>query len=561
MAAPGPIRRIFTWLILIVGLPLSLHWSADRMMNRALGFTFPGWLGTYESAWPRIGGGVTIKNLTLVAPDRSDAFHFERVRLEIPFFQYYWHALKPWRDRNYKSISDIRLVFEGGKGDLTWPFAHGMAMFGNVSASPFEADGCVQDSAWISEELGEMGLSVQGTELVMAYHYTPERMIKEQSIHTPGAGRVDFRRELILHDSSPPLSLFPNPRAHNEVVSDEWHLKDEGFVAARNAFCAKKDGIDSAQFVERHLATVRRMMQVVGLAAGADMQAAYRRFATSGGSIDASVRYEPPIEPALYDNENLGAWVPRLHGEFVVGGQHMNLAVQSTAPRPLPEEADDEEQSTSVFALMQREGSVSAGLAAVSAGSSATPAVEAASAPSVPTVASATPLATTPAPPAPASATVAPATSVPAPVAPPVASSSNPIVAAPAGATVAAATPAPATPARAAIEPPVTTNTSADKLNLASTARVVDSVASVNAPPPLSASTAAVDAADPTLDYAQLGAAVGRSVLVHMKGKEPLRAVVVGVDKGVVQIRRHLPSGWVQYAVDRAAFDYAERRD
>jgi hypothetical protein len=79
-------------------------------------------------------------------------------------------------------------------------------------------------------------------------------------------------------------------------------------------------------------------------------------------------------------------------------------------------------------------------------------------------------------------------------------------------------------------------------------------------PPPLELS-ADEPAPASSLDYAQLAAAVGRHVVVYVKGREPMKAEVAGVDKGVVRIRRRLRSGWVEYAVDKASFDHAERDD
>ncbi len=543
--AKGRLRRLFYGVVLVVGLPLSMHYQADRLMSRALSFTFPGWIGTYKSAWPRLGGGVSVKDVTIVAPDRGDALHFDRVRLEVPFFQYYWSALKPWRDKDYKSISDFRLVFEGGKGDLTWPLSHEMALFGNASASPFEAEGCTKDSAWVGDELPEMGLTTSATELVMAYHFTADREIKEQSIHTPGASRVDFRRELVLHDMGPPLGRSANPQARLEVASDEWHVKDEGFVAARNAHCARKDGIDTARFLERHLATAKRLMQAAGLAPSAGMLSAYKRFASGGGTLDLVVRYDPPIGAPLYGNDDIGTWVPRMRGEFVVGEQHQALALASTPVRELP--AGEGDEGATVYELMQREGTATESMAQES---TASPVVAAASEGT--TSASAAP-------------PIVEATPAPSPVHDP--------LAAPAGMATIVATAAPAATARAGPSTtvsapvnvpaaPVTAATDAatgdGRLNLASTARVTDSVASVNAPPPLSAST---ETTQSTLDYAQLGAAVGQRVMVYLKNKEPLLAEVVGIEKGVVHIRRRLRSGWVEYAVDRASFDYAERRN
>lgn len=521
------IKRVLGALFFIVVFSVWITYHANFVLGRSLIIAFPGWEVTYKSAWPRLFGGATARDVTIQPVDGGQlgSYHFERVRVEVPFWQYYMSAFSRRRGALLKSVKDIRLVFEDGKGEMALPFVHGMAAMGNVSAAPFEAEGCADDSAWVDSELRDMGLSTQGTELMMAYHRTPTGLIKEQSIHTPGAGSAQFRREMLMHTTAP-LFVMLEAGGSSEVVSDEWHVKDEGFVAARNAFCAKKDGIDAAQFVARHMATVKRTLQAAGLAPSVKMESAYARYATTGGSLDLSVRYEPPIGGDLYDSDDLGTWVPRLHGEFDVGSEKLPLALQSTPVRPLPEMEDDESVS-STYALMQREASVPAQPNATAVVEPAVQLAVPAAAPSMPATT------TTAAAPAASIATAAPTT------------------------LSAAATAS----QRAAPIPPPVTSADSGKLNLASTARVTDSVASVNAPPPLSASSAAVDAGPSTLDYTQLGAAVGQRVMVFLKNKEPMLAEVVGLDKGVVHIRRRLRSGWVEYAVDRANFDYAERRN
>src|SRR5690606_20815219 len=182
--------------------------------------------------------------------EEEDAFHFESLTIDIPMFQFYRSGLT-WKFRErMKAISDIELEFSGGQGSLSWPISSELHFFGNASAAPFEAEGCLEDAIWVSEEFSEMGLQAGPTELRMAWHREDDGLIKEQSIHTPGVGRVDYREEQIMHDEFPLFSLIETDA--NELVSGEWHVKDEGFVVARNQFCAKKDGIDAAQFVDRH---------------------------------------------------------------------------------------------------------------------------------------------------------------------------------------------------------------------------------------------------------------------------------------------------------------------
>ena len=73
-------------------------------------------------------------------------------------------------------------------------------------------------------------------------------------------------------------------------------MQDLGFVKARNAWCAKKDGVDYRTFVARHVDTVVRMLEAGGLAADAASIEAYRSFAWEGGELAFGGEY--PQAPA-----------------------------------------------------------------------------------------------------------------------------------------------------------------------------------------------------------------------------------------------------------------------
>ena len=406
-------------LLGVFGVAVFGGWTmqhANFVLGRSLLLAFPDWEVTYRSAWPVWSGGVVAKNVKLVPPDGESAgtFEFADVRLEVPFFQYYRSGFSRARGALLNSIRDLQLEFHGGHGDLSEPFTRELALFGDVSAAPFEAEGCLGDTAWLETELSDMGLKAGGTDLTLAFHNEDGRVIKEQMIHTPGAGRVELKRELVKHDNFPLFSLIEG--GGHELAADEWHLADEGFVAARNRHCAQKDGISTTQFVQRHVQSAKRLLEVVGLAPQPKLEEAYRAYANGGGNLDLSVRYSPPIGAPLYGADDLSGWLPRLQAQFAVNGKSTALTLTSVKPRPLPEIED-----ASTYDLIQRETAASESIANGSGTG------ESGNAPPAALSAAASAAATTVAPiPVAAAAPVVMAAAPPKPVAPPAAQTQAP---------------------------------------------------------------------------------------------------------------------------------------
>lgn len=104
------------------------------------------------------------------------------------------------------------------------------------------------------------------------------------------------------------LSLRPGPcRSYVFLILSKW-IKPQ----------ARLPVVTPEQFHERHVAAVKRLLESVGVVPGASLETVYRGFARNGGTLDVSVKYDPPIGPELYDNENLGTWVPSPHGQVTL---------------------------------------------------------------------------------------------------------------------------------------------------------------------------------------------------------------------------------------------------
>jgi hypothetical protein len=356
----------------VLALSILLGWTvyhANFVIGRSLILAFPGWEVSYRSAWPRLTGGAVAKDITLIPPDGAEAgtVKFSNLSISVPFFEYYVSGFSRRRGALLNAIQNLRLDLTDGHGTLNEPFTAELAAFGNFTGAPFEAEGCMNDTVWLQKEVGDMGLNPRGIDLSIAFNSEGKHLIKEQTLSAPSVGRVDIRRELIKHDDFSLFSLIET--GLSEVASDEWHIKDQGFVAARNHHCALTDKISEDEFVNRHMLSVKRLFSAVGLAMTPEVEDAYRIYASKGGSLDLTAKYDPPISALKDANKELDEMLPRVQGQLTVGGKAHALALKAMTPRPLPE--SDAVRTT--FAIVQREGA-----AQEAAGAAAGPAASAA---------------------------------------------------------------------------------------------------------------------------------------------------------------------------------------
>lgn len=334
-------------LLAFVILLIYVAFHARIVTESALMMAFPEWDVTFRSCWMNPLGGAWVSDIDMIPVDgtEEDAYHFDSLSIDVPLLQYYRSGFsgKKKRDIDLSAIHDIELNFSGGHGTVAWPLSSELAIFGNASASPFEAAGCLDDDAWTADEFASMGLSVKPSSLRMAWHRDGDVLRIQQSLETPGAGRVDSSDEFNL--------VGPRNSKDLELAASEWHVRDQGFVAARNGFCAEKDGVTTAEFVDRHVASVQRALRVAGLEATGTTDAAYRKFAEQGGSLDLVIRYSPAIDAAVWEDDDWGRWLARAHGELAIEGQTRPLGMRTVSARPLPAGSED----MTLYSIVQME--------------------------------------------------------------------------------------------------------------------------------------------------------------------------------------------------------------
>lgn len=281
------IGRKLLWLITRIGLPLAIvygviWWRVDAGVSRVFesiqGFT----QASRGSSFFGLNGDVGVNRVRIEAPAGSEVpatLRIERVTLHTPGL---WWLIR-------SSLFGVEEKFPTRLGatldnfDLSGIPAAMQAnnLVGSYSGAPFEADGCGR-AAWDRNDLGTLGLSVQQSKIIVRLNRLGADAVEFiVSAGTPGAGVAEGMITL----TAPGLDTNPMAFAAATLTSATLAFRDEGFIAARNAYCGKEANLSAAAFVDKHLEAVRARFQRVGLAADAPLEAAYRDYAAKGGEL------------------------------------------------------------------------------------------------------------------------------------------------------------------------------------------------------------------------------------------------------------------------------------
>ena len=327
------------------------HQSASALVARSLNLAFANGDSESGQVWFDLNGDAVARDVVLYlssptiasmgadggatpANEGANTLRFEKLRVRVPGgWMFYLRNLAD-RKLDKADVDGLRLSFEGfDTRSGTEPTLGTLGPIGPLSASPFEAEGCVQHAYFVRGELAEMGVSGGATSLDVELREDASRVATRIVLTTPGASRVQYDREETLAE---PTSLLRLGEVATATVSERWDVSDLGFVRARNAWCAKQDGIDEATFVARHVAAVQRLLETRGLLADAPAIAAYRDFAEKGGQLAFGGTYSTPMHSSERKQARIdGSALLRLQGKLEHGSQQLAVQWSGTQPRPL----------------------------------------------------------------------------------------------------------------------------------------------------------------------------------------------------------------------------------
>ncbi|HET7843404.1 MAG TPA: hypothetical protein VFL14_04590, partial [Xanthomonadales bacterium] len=189
------------------------------------------------------------------------------------------------RPNEFPPTDELHIRFE----DVDWG-NYGMAnvlpgidWIGGTSGALFEAEGCSNDWWWTRDEVRERfdAPDADGQIDIHVKVTGPNTLSNTIAFGHGGNSTLTIEREFIVPGEADDwLDSEPDEWRTTKL---RWTVEDTGFVRARNRWCAQEAKIGEAQFVERHVAAVRRTLQSIGFEPTPQLLDAYSVYAQNGG--------------------------------------------------------------------------------------------------------------------------------------------------------------------------------------------------------------------------------------------------------------------------------------
>jgi hypothetical protein len=323
-------------LVGVGGAWLAWH-QAGILVDRALTIALGSGASTHRSLRLHPDGRIVVEDLVFRPAGEPHPVRVERVLMETPGWRWFLrNALDPeLRDAR---LDRLRLSLNGVSVDDDGALPlEDLGVFGVASASPWDADGCPPDVRWTSQTLAEAGLTPGRPSLQFDYRKDAGDLLVTVVLEHSGVSRLQWVRVGTLPgDAGNLLRLAAEPGL---IRSEHWEVQDQGFVAARNRYCARKSEVDERRFVARHVESVARRLAMLGLEADDDTRTRYRRFALAGGKLSLSVALPRPMPASALRQLHLSeAWSDTV-ATLDRNGDSGTLLWRRTATLPLPEVA------------------------------------------------------------------------------------------------------------------------------------------------------------------------------------------------------------------------------
>ena len=243
-----------------------------------------------------------------------------------------------------------------------------------------ELEGCGNIAQISDSQLKDLGLSPGETSITYEIDIEGSNVTTTETQTTPGLGTTTFTR--VGTGTRPGKRLFEHYGLPGDIIwkKHSWQFKDEGFIKARNEFCARETGVTVATFLANHVASIERNMAAIGVTVGPQARAMYIDYAANGGTLALNGDFSKDLVEAEYDDIPWGEQLRFMQSEMQRGKQRLSFSFQAQREQPFSE--DDGLLTT--FEVLKREGAAIAALtipepgayaqsAAVSAEASAKP--------------------------------------------------------------------------------------------------------------------------------------------------------------------------------------------
>ncbi len=333
--------------------------------------------GAFKNSSYSLGGRLESTDLT-ITPDESEPSTVIRIprvsmqtpgffwllRRQIPSFKLGWSIfggkskLKADHDNQYPPTGQLSILFEridwGDVGmqavlpDVSW--------VGAYSGAAFEAAGCSEDWWWHRNEFADKFKMAEPAGNISLLFRTEGEQILVQTLEfgSPETSHAIIERRFELPQAD---DFLDTPAEEWRTMDVRWSFRDHGFNKARNRYCAQQAGITEAEFIERHIAVVERLMATKGNQFPRAMWLAYKRYAEGGKELVWQSNYGEGVAWEDINSKRGVALLEAINASVHVEG-FPRVPYQPTGIpiKPLPEDGD----YASVYQVLQMENGGSA---------------------------------------------------------------------------------------------------------------------------------------------------------------------------------------------------------
>ncbi len=340
--------RIFGGVVLVsaaLALPfLQASNSIDWAMVQLLGN------GQYRTtAMPKPGldgfGATNVEIDTGGVPIRIGEVNFEVPTLWVLAATYTRSLLTP-------GLSHAKISYSNITNPDGYSIASQSLPIGPRSGAFAELEGCGKFARINDSQLKDLGLSPGETSITYEIDVSGSDVTTTETQSTPGLGTAIFTR--IGSGTRPGKQLFARYGLPGDIIwkRHTWQFKDEGFIKARNEFCARETGVTIPVFLANHIASIERNMAALGVSVGPDVRAMYIDYAANGGTLALTGDFTKDLVEAGYNDIPWGEQLGNMQSEMLRDKQRLNFTFQSQRQRPFTED----EGLITTYEVLKREG-------------------------------------------------------------------------------------------------------------------------------------------------------------------------------------------------------------
>jgi hypothetical protein len=373
-------------LIILATLLVAVHLGIRLQTKNATwqfleGFSWLG-QGSFRNSSYDLDGRIESTELAIVADATQPgaAIRIPRVSVLTPGFFWLLRAQLPSMDL-FKSVSSGKLQLKHERGNHYPPTRQLQIVFdaidwgdlgmeavlpdvgwvGPYSGAAFEAAGCSEDWWWHRDTFAEkFKLAAPSGNVSLLFRVDGGGQLQQTlEFGTPETSHAIIERRFALPEADDFLDTHPDDWRTLDI---RWSFRDHGFNKARNRYCAAQAGITEAEFIDRHVAAVERIMASKGWVFPRNMWLAYRRYAEGGKELTWQSNLPEGVAwEEVQDRRGAALFTAINATVHVEGFPRVPYQPEVITPLPLPKDRE----YASLFDIVQTERAAAASAAAL----------------------------------------------------------------------------------------------------------------------------------------------------------------------------------------------------